>query len=261
MNIVVCLKQVPGTTEVKIDPKTNTLVRQGVKGIINPLDTYALEEGVRLKERFGGEVTVITMGPPQAAEMLREAISLGADKAVLFSDGAFAGADTLATSLTLMAAIRKLGACDVVICGRQTIDGDTGQVGPELAEMLGVAFVAYVSKVEDITSGTMRVRRMIEEGHEVMAASLPALITVVKEINVPRLPSLRGIAKSKTVQIPTWTAQDLGIDPNVVGLAGSATRVVKVFTPQRVSRGEVLSGDLAAQVDTVVSKLKSAGLI
>lgn len=259
MNIIVCLKQVPGSTEVKIDPKTNTLIRQGIKGIINPLDAYALEEGVRLKERYGGEVTVISMGPPQTMETLREAISLGADKVVLLSDSAFAGADTLATALTLAAAIKKLGAYDVVICGRQTIDGDTGQVGPELAEMLGVAFVAYVSKVEEAAGGSLRVQRMIEEGHEVMEASLPALITVVKEINVPRLPSLRGIAKSKSAVIPVWGAKELGVDPDTVGLAGSATRVVKVFTPQRVSKGEVLKGDIAAQVDALVSKLKAAG--
>src|SRR3989304_7489773 len=138
MNIVVCLKQVPGTTDVKIDPQTNTLIRQGIKNIMNPFDTYAMEEGVRVKERYGGKVTAISMGPPQAQEMLREAISVGADEAVLLSDGAFAGADTWATAFTLARAINKLGQHDLIICGRQTIDGDTGQVGPELAEMLKI---------------------------------------------------------------------------------------------------------------------------
>ena len=154
MNIVVCLKQVPGTTEVKIDPVKNTLIRQGIKNIVNPFDTYALEEGVRLKERFGGKVTALSMGPPQAIEILREAITLGADDTVLLSDAAFAGADTWATSYTLGKAVQKLGDIDLVICGRQTIDGDTGQVGPELSEMLGVPFIAYVSKVEDIKNGS-----------------------------------------------------------------------------------------------------------
>ena len=262
MNIIVCLKQVPGTTEVKIDPQTNTLIRQGIKNIINPFDTYALEEGVRIKERSGGGVvTVISMGPPQAGEMLREAISVGADEAILLSDSAFAGADTLATSCTLAKAVAKLGQYDIVICGRQTLDGDTGQVGPELAEMLGIPFVAYVSQVEEIAEGYMRVRRMVEEGHEVISTPLPAVITVVKEINVPRLPSLRGIAKSKSATISVWDAEELCVDKSMVGLSGSATRVIKVFFPQRISHGEIFQGELESQVDCLVGKLKDAGLV
>ncbi len=260
MNVVVCLKQVPGITEVKIDPQTNTLIRQGIKNIINPFDTYALEEGVRIKERGGGKITVISMGPPQAEEALREALSLGADEAILLSDKVFAGADTLATACTLTGAINKLGQYDVIICGRQTVDGDTGQVGPELAEMLGIPFVAYVSKIEEIANGHMRVQRMIEEGHEVIEAPLPAVITVVKEINAPRLPSLRGITKSKSALIPVWTAQDLAIDQNMVGLAGSATRVIKIFFPQRTCQGEIFQGELENQVECLLNKLKDAGL-
>jgi electron transfer flavoprotein beta subunit len=261
MNITICLKQVPGTTQVKIDPQTNTLIRQGIKNIVNPLDTYALEEGVRLKERYGGQVTAISMGPPQAEEMLREAISIGADQAILLSDSAFAGADTLATACTLAQAIKKLKDSDLVICGRQTLDGDTGQVGPELAEMLGLPFVAYVSQIEEIKDGLMRVQRLVEDGHEVMETTLPAVITVVKEINVPRLPSLRGLARAKSARVPAWTAQDLGVDPNMVGRAGSATWVVKIFFPQRVHRAEILPGNAAAQVDSLISKLKEARLI
>ncbi len=204
------MKQVPGTTEVKINPQTNTLIRQGIKNIINPFDTYALEEGVRLKEKHGGKVTVISMGPPQAVDMLREAISLGADEAVLLSDRAFAGADTWATAYTLAGAIKKLGQFDLVICGRQSTDGDTAQVGPEMAEMLGIPFVAYVGQIEEIAGGQMRVKRMIDEGHEIIQSPLPVVITVTKEINVPRLPSLRGIMKSKSAKIPIWTVQDLG---------------------------------------------------
>jgi len=261
MNIVVCLKQVPGTTKVKIDPQTNTLIRQGIENILNPFDTYALEEGVRLKERCGGKVTAVSMGPPQAEEMLREAIGSGADEAILLSDSAFAGADTWATAYTLSKAIGKLEQCDLVICGRQTIDGDTGQVGPELAEILGLPFVAYVSKIEEIGDQCIRVRRMIEEGYEVIEMSLPAVITVVKEINVPRLPSLRGLARAKSATIPVWTVGELGADKNMVGLSGSATRVVKIFFPQRVSRSEILQGDLASQVDTLVAKLRETKIL
>ena len=261
MNIVVCLKQVPGTTDIKIDPETNVLVRQGIRNIMNPLDTYALEEGVRIKERYGGKVTVISMGPPQTEEMLREAISLGADEAILLSDKAFAGADTWATAYTLTRAINKLGQYDIVICGRQTLDGDTGQVGPELAEMLGIPFVAYVSQIEEIADGQMRVQRMVEEGHEVIQTPVSALITVVKEINVPRLPSLRGIARSQSAVIPVWTAQELGVDPSRVGLSGSFTRVIKVFSPQRTCQAEIFQGELESQVECLVGKLKDAGLI
>jgi len=261
MNIVVCLKQVPGTTKVEIDPQTNTLVRQGIKNIINPFDTYALEEGVRIKERYGVKVTVISMGPPQAEEMLREAISTGADEAILLSDSTFAGADTLATAYTLARAIHKLGQGDIIICGRQTIDGDTGQVAPELAEMLGIPFVAYVSQIEEIANGYMRVQRMVEDGHEVIETPLPAVITVVKGINAPRLPSLRGITRSKSASIPVWTAQELGVDKSMTGLSGSATRVIKVFFPQRVRRGEILQGELESQLESLIDKLRDAKLI
>jgi len=261
MNVVVCLKQVPGTTEVKIDPQTNTLIRQGIENVINPFDTYALEEGVRIRERCGGKVTVISMGPPQAEAALREAISLGVDEAILLSDKAFAGADTWATAYTLSQAIAKLGQYDVVICGRQTVDGDTGQVGPELAEMLGIPFVAYVSQIEEMTDGRMRVRRMVEEGHEVVESPLPAVITVVKEINVPRLPSLRGISRSKSASVPVWTVAEMDVDESMVGLAGSFTKVIKVFFPQRVCQSEIFQGELGSQVDCLIGKLKDAGLV
>ena len=261
MNIVVCIKQVPGTTDVKIDPQTNTLIRQGIENIINPFDTYALEEGVRLREQHGGKVTVITMGPPQAEDALRESISLGADETVLLSDSAFAGADTWATAFTLSRAVAKLEQYDIIICGRQTVDGDTGQVGPELAEMLDIPFIAYVSQIEEINEGYIRVRRMVEEGHEIMETSLPAVITVNKEINIPRLPSLRGIMKSKSAKIDTWGIQELGVDSNMVGLPGSSTQVIKVFFPQRISQAEILEGDVESQVDSLIDKLKDASLL
>jgi len=256
LNIVVCIKQVPGTTDIKIDPETNTLVREGVESIVNPFDCYALEEGVRLKERCSGKVTAISMGPPQAEQALRETISLGADEAILLSDQAFAGSDTWATSYVLSKAISKIADYDVIICGRQTLDGDTGQVGPELAEMLEIPFVAYVSKVEEISEGYMRVQRMVEEGYETIEMPLPAVITVVKEINVPRLPSIRGTMKSKSAQIPVWTADDIGIDEGKAGIAGSPTRVVKVFFPQRTHKSEILQGSLEEQIDQLLEKLE-----
>jgi electron transfer flavoprotein beta subunit len=261
MNVIVCLKQVPGTTEVKVDPDTNTLVRQGIENIINPFDTYAIEEAVRLREQQGGKVTVVTMGPPQAEAALREAISLGADEAVLLSDRAFAGADTWATAYTLSQAVRELEPYDLVVCGRQTIDGDTGQVGPEMAEMLDVPFVAYVSQIEEARDGRLRVKRMIEEGHEVIEATLPAVITVNKDINTPRLPSLRGIMKSKSARIPAWGIAELGVDENMVGLAGSSTQVIKIFFPQRVCAAEILEGTAEAKVEGLVERLRAAGLI
>ena len=261
MNIVVCLKQVPGTTQVKIDPDTNTLVRQGIKNVVNPYDTYALEEGIRLKERYGGKVTALSMGPPQAEEMLREAIASGADEAILLSDRAFAGADTLATAYTLSLAIKNIKDCDLVICGRQTVDGDTGQVGPELAETMGFSFVAYVNKIEEVASCSMRVQRMIEEGHETVETSLPAVISVIKGINVPRLPSLRGITRARSAKITVLTAKDLGADMSMVGLAGSATKVIRVFSPERACRGEILEGDLEKQVTGLVEKLRESKII
>lgn len=261
MNIVVCLKQVPGTTQVKIDPETNNLIRDGIENIINPLDTYAIEEAVRLRERFGGKVTAISMGPPQTETALREAISFGVDEGVLLSDPAFAGADTWATSYTLSAAIRKLENTDLVVCGRQTLDGDTGHVGPQLAEMLDLPFIAYVSQVEDVTDGQLLVRRLVDDGYEIMASALPAVLTVVKEINTPRLPSLRGIARAKSATIPVWGVKELNVDPDKVGVSGSFTRVIKIYTPERVCKGEIFQGTSENQVDCLIDRLKGNGLI
>lgn len=261
MNIIVCIKQVPESTEVKIDSRTNTLIREGTKGIINPFDTYALEEGLRLKERYGGRVTVISMGPPQAKEAIQEAISLGVDGGILLSDRAFAGADTLATSYALASAIKKLADYDLVICGKQTMDGDTAQVGPSLAEKLGLPFIAYVSKIEEIKARHIRVERLIEEGHEVMEMPLPGLITVVKEINEPRLPSLKGMMKAKKTEIPVWTANDLAVDKRQVGLAGSPTQVIRIFTPERTRQSEILPGRIESQVEQLVEKLRETRIV
>lgn len=259
MNIVVCIKQVPQTTNVKIDPETNTLVRQGVESQINPFDLYALEEAVRVKERLAeqGEnctVTVISMGPPQVDAALREAITLGADAAVLLSDRAFAGADTWATSYALAAAVKSLHA-GLVFCGMQAIDGDTAQTGPGITVHHEMTLATYVSKIEEITPKRAKVHRLLEDGYEICEVSLPALFTVVKEINEPRTPSLRGKMKAKSATIPTWTADTMGLDPEKCGLKGSPTQVVKIFCPQHRAGGEKWEGDapdLAAKMLEIV---------
>lgn len=261
MRIIVCIKQVPDVTQVRINPETNTLVREGVASMINPFDMYAIEEGVRLKEKQGGTVTVITMGPPQAETALREAISLGCDEAILLSDRAFAGADTLATSFTLAAAIRQLGAYDLVIMGRQTMEGDTAQVGPETAENLGIPHVTDVRKIEEIGDGRIVLERLIENGYLRLRAPLPALITVVKEINVPRIPSLRGKMAAKKIEIRTLGAASLGGAPaDRIGLVGSPTQVVRIFTPPRPSGGKVFTGEVAPAVKELLDELKAAGV-
>ena len=256
MNIIVCIKQVPETTEVKINPETNTLMREGVKSIINPFDMYAIEEGVRLKERFGGKVSVVTMGPAQAEQALREALSMGADEAYLVSDRAFAGSGTWATSFTLAAAIRKIGPFDLIICGKQASDGDTAQVGPGIATHLGIPQVTYVKKIEEVTDKFMRVERMLEEGYEVIEAPIPFLMTVVKEINEPRLPSLKGIMRAKNAKINLFTLKDLQLDLNDVGLAGSPTQVVKIFTPPPRKGGQRFVGEPEEVAEKIVSLLK-----
>lgn len=231
MDIIVCIKQVPDTTDVKINPQTNTLVREGVRSIINPFDLYAIEEALRLREEHGGKVTVLTMGPPQAMDALREAMAMGADEAVLVSDRAFAGSDTLATSYTLTQAVKKIGMFDLIICGKQALDGDTAQVGPGIATQLMMPQVAFVKKIEQVEKKRMTVERMTEEGYDVVKVPLPCLITVVKEINTPRYPSLIGKVKAKRTPIKVWGAKDLDTDEKRLGLTGSPTWVHKVFAP------------------------------
>ncbi len=256
MNIVVCIKQVPDTTDVRINPETNTLIREGVASIINPFDMYAIEEGLRLKERLGGKVTVITMGPPQAEEALREAIALGVDEAVLVSDRAFAGSDTWATSFTIAEAIKKLNGCDLIICGKQAIDGDTAQVGPGIGVFLDIPQITFVKKIEEINENTLKAERMTEEGYDVVQSPLPCLLTVVKEINEPRLPSLRGKMKAKKAQIKKMTNAELGLDVNDIGLEGSPTVVNKIFTPPVREGGQMLEGELPDVCDKVVKLLR-----
>ncbi|MFH0917825.1 MAG: electron transfer flavoprotein subunit beta/FixA family protein [Candidatus Omnitrophota bacterium] len=256
MNIIVCIKQVPETTEVRINPETNTLMREGVKSIINPFDMYAIEEAIRLKERFGGKVLIITMGPPQADSALREAISMGADEGYLVCDRAFAGSDTWATSYTLAGAIKKLGQFDLIICGKQASDGDTAQVGPGISTHLNIPQVTYVKKVEEATDKLMRVERMLEEGFEIIETPLPALLTVVKEINEPRIPSLKGLMRAKSAKITMLTQKELDLDPQQIGLCGSPTQVVKIFTPTPRVGGQILKGEVADIAKQLVDLIK-----
>jgi len=260
VNIIVCIKQVPDTTEVAIDPETGTLIREGVPSIINPFDENAIEEGLRLVEKDGGKVTVLTMGPPQAEQALRQALAMGADEAILLCDRAFAGSDTLATSYALSRAIRKIGDFDLIICGKQAFDGDTAQVGPGLAEQLGIPQITYAIEVA-VERKKLRVRRLLEDRFEITETRLPALITVVKQINEPRHAGLRGVMKARKADIPTWTAEDVDADPLRCGLNGSPTNVVKVFSPQRQHEGEILEGDTEEVALALVERLREAKVL
>lgn len=255
MKIVVCIKQVPDAKDVRLDPKTNTLSREGVASIMNPYDRHALEAAVQLKEIHGGTVTVLSMGPPQAAETLREAISCGADDAVLVSDRAFAGADTWATTYTLSKAINTIGDVDLILCGKQAIDGDTAQVGPGLAERLGIPFVTTVRKVQSDDGKSFRVERLMDDGYDAVEVTSPVLFTVVKEINEPRLPSLKGKMRAKKAEIATYTASDIGADAAQVGLAGSTTQVVRVFAPEMRRDREMLTGSVEEVVEQLFQRL------
>ncbi|MDI6895102.1 MAG: electron transfer flavoprotein subunit beta/FixA family protein [Bacillota bacterium] len=261
MKIIVLIKQVPESTEVRINPETNTLIREGVKSVVNPFDTYALEEGVLIKERLGGTVVVMTMGPPQAREALQDAIALGGDEAILLSDRAFAGADTLATSRALAAAVRRLEPYDLIICGKQAIDGDTAQVGPEVAELLDIPHVTYVRRIRELEPGRAVLERMVEGAVETVEMSLPGLITVVKDINQPRIPSLKGIMKARRTTIPVWTPADVGLPEEVLGLRGSPTTVEKIFVPQVERRGEMIEGSPEEVAEVLLSRLQSVGVL
>ncbi len=256
MKIIVCIKQVPDAKDVRLDPETNTLAREGVESIMNPYDQHALEAAVSLKESVGGEVTVMTMGPPQAEEVLRQAISCGADHGVLISDRSFAGADTWATSYTLAKTVEKTGEFDLVICGKQAIDGDTAQVGPGLAIRLGIPYATCIQKIRDAEASSIIMERMMDDGHDVLRSGYPLLITVVKDINQPRVPSLKGKMKAKKAEIKVLTASDIEADPTCIGLPGSPTQVVKVFPPEPRGERAVLSGSVDEQVEQLVDKLK-----
>ena len=247
MLVVACVKQVPDTTQVKVDPDTGTLIREGVPFIMNPYDTHALEESLRLKDRYGFRVAVISMGPPTAEVTLRKAQALGADDAILLSDRAFGGADTLATSMVLTEAVRKLAEEEelaIIMCGRQTIDGDTAQVGPGIASRLGCSQLTLVDRIEevDVENKRVKVRRKLEGRHEIVEAPLPAMIAVLREINNPRYPTVPMRLMAEDAPIALWDNQQMKIDEQYIGLKGSATQVRKIFSPER-EKGQILGGE------------------
>ncbi len=255
MNIIVCIKQVPDTAEIKINPETNTLMREGVPSIINPFDLHALEAAIQIREQNGGKVTVLTMGPPQADTSLREAVSMGADEAVLLSDRAFAGSDTWATSYTLAQAIKTLGA-DLVFCGKQAIDGDTAQVGPETAEFLDIPHISYVRKIEEVKDDSIRVERLMDEGYDIVESSLPVLLTVVRELNEPRMPSLKGKMAARKAEIRLMGMAEIDADPNSLGLKGSPTQVRNIFAPEMKAERKMIEGTPEEQVENLIKELK-----
>jgi electron transfer flavoprotein beta subunit len=218
---------------------------------------YAIEEGVRIREKFDGKVIVITMVPPQAEQALREAVGIGVDEAILLSDRAFAGSDTWATSYALSKAIQKIGSFDIILCGKQASDGDTAQVGPGISAHLNIPQITYVKKIEEIKDGVVRAERMTEDGFEIIEAPLPVLLTVVKEINEPRLPSLKGLLKAKKITVSVWNHKDIGADVECVGLKGSPTQVVKIFSPPPRPKGQIFEGIPEEAADKLVKELKN----
>jgi electron transfer flavoprotein alpha subunit len=244
MKIIVCVKQVPNTEEVRIDPTNNTLVRSGVESVINPMDLNAIEEAVRIKEKNGGKVIALTMGPPQAKEAIREALARGVDQGYLLSDKKFGGADTFATSFVISEAIKHLGGADLVICGKQAIDGDTAQVGPGVADFLNIPHIAYVSRLNELSDNHIVLESMNDNGYSIIRSSFPVLITVVKSINVPRLTNLKKWAHARHQTIPVLDSKVLHIDENKIGLNGSPTRVKKIQTINYSKKVKILRGDV-----------------
>jgi len=265
LNIVIPIKQVPETSNVKMDEKTGTMIREGVESIVNPLDLYSIEIGIQLKERLGGKITVISMGPPSAEKALKEALSMGCDHGVLITGREFAGSDTWSTSYALAEAIRRIGNYHLVICGERATDGDTGQVGPGIASFLDIPLATYVSGITGVSSDHLEVERLVEGGYEQLRLQLPALVTVVKEISYPRLPTLRGKQKARITEIQNLSSGDLNLDPSRTGLEGSPTRVVNIEVPTVVRNGTIRFAkdeeSTARAVDEFLAMLKSKELI
>ncbi len=261
MNIVVCIKQVPDTTEVRLDPKTNTLIREGVPSIINPDDKAGLEAALKIKDEIGAHITVISMGPAQADVALREALAMGADEAILVSDRAFGGADTWATSSTLAAAINKVDY-DLIITGRQAIDGDTAQVGPQIAEHLNLPNISYAEDIK-VEGEHIIVKRQYEDRYHTIKAKLPALITALTEMNTPRYMTPKGIFDAyREKEVKLFTLNDIDVDVKNIGLKGSPTKVKKSFTKQAKAAGTLHTGlDAKEAADVIVAKLQEKFII
>ena len=261
MKIIVCAKQVPDTNEVKIDPVKGTLYTYIYSSILNPDDATALEAALRLRDQQGGCVSVLSMGPPQACYMLRECMAMGADEAYLLSSRAFGGADTCATSTTLAAGVRRIGSFDILFAGRQAIDGDTAQVGPQLAQRLGIPSVTYVQRIRSVMKDTAVVERQLEDGYEVVEVRLPCLLTCVKELCEPRYMTVRGIVEAYEKEITVWNERDVALDPAECGLNASPTQVLRSFTPPQKGRGERLEGTVPEMARALVSRLNDRHLL
>lgn len=265
MKIVIPIKQVPETSNVKMDPETGTMIREGLNSIVNPLDLYAIEIGIQLKDATNGSATTISMGPPKAEEALKEAIAMGCDGGILLSDRKFAGSDTWATSYALAMAVKKIGDFDLILCGERATDGDTGQVGPGLAAWLDIPVVSYVSRLVENRDASIIVERMVEEGYETLEVEKPCLMTVVKEVAYPRLPTLRGKQQARKSEIPVWDASTIEADPAALGLKGSPTRVVKINTPKVTRNGEIITpGDpqeMEKAVDGLITYLEKVEIL
>lgn len=262
MKIIVCVKQVPNTNEIKINPKTGTLIRDGVESILNHDDANALEQALAIKdEKPDTKVVVVTMGPPQAKQMLEECIAMGADDAVLLSDRALGGSDTWATSNAIAAGIRKIGDFDLIFAGRQAIDGDTAQVGPQMAEKLGIPQVTYVKEFK-LDGKDIYVKRALEDGYEEIKLKMPCVLTAIKDLNTPRYMSIRGILKAGKTDIKVWSADDIKVDQDTVGLEASPTNVFRSFTPKPKGKGIAVEGDSAKELAAnLITDLKKKHII
>lgn len=261
MKIIVCIKQVPDTTEVRLNPETGTLIRDGVPSIINPDDKAGLEAALSLKDRYGAYVVALSMGPLQADEALREALAMGTDEAILVTDRAFGGADTWATSSTLASAIRKIGGYDLIITGRQAIDGDTAQVGPQIAEHLGLVNISYAEEIE-VTDGYINVKRQYEDRYHMLRAKLPCLITALSELNKPRYMTPGGILDAYQKQdVQVFTRADLDVEDGNIGLKGSPTRVFRSFTKAVKGKGTVVTLEPQESADWLTEKLQEKFII
>jgi electron transfer flavoprotein beta subunit len=265
MKIIVPVKQVPESSNVKMDSETGTVIRAGVETVVNPLDLYAIEVALRIKAETGGEVTALSMGPPPAIKALKEAVAMGCDKAVLVSDRQFGGADTHATSYTLAQAIRKLGGFDLLITGERATDGDTAQVGPGIAAWLDIPVASYVSKINSITDGVLNAERLVEEGYQIFSLGLPCLISVVKAVATPRLPTLRGKIRSMELKPETFNAENMELQTEYLGLKGSPTRVVKIESPKIIRHSDSISVNddisLNRAVDALMDLLEKKGVL
>ncbi|MDR0521527.1 MAG: electron transfer flavoprotein subunit beta/FixA family protein [Planctomycetaceae bacterium] len=265
MKIIVPVKQVPESSNVKMDPVTGTVIRSGIETVVNPLDLYALEAALRLKEQYGGTVTAVSMGPPQAVKVLKESVAMGCDEGILVSDRKFGGADTHATSYTLAEAIKTLGSFDMIITGERATDGDTAQVGPGIAAWLDLPLATYVARLGKIENNRIEAERLVEEGYQILSVPLPCLISVVKEIAVPRLPTLDGKIRSMEQNYPVCSGENMNLNADYLGLKGSPTKVVKIDKPKVARNGKTITVNddvsLHAAVDEIIRLLETKGVL